>query len=181
MHSHFNYATALDHAVFTAMGLGTAVLLAALVLMIAGLVRWPADRVATQATIVGLSVAVMGGLVGVWMVMPTSEQRGLIDAGQRLPWVGSALTGLASAHALPFFGWDMHTGDWRVPHFIGLHAMQAVPGLAWLHQRTGPPASVWPSALRVGGAAYLTVFWGQSSGPPMGARCWTPAPARPRW
>jgi hypothetical protein len=81
MHSHFNYATALDHAVFTVMGLGTAVLLGGLVLMVAGLVRWPADRVTTQATIAGLSVAVVGGLIGVWMVMPTSEQRHLIESG----------------------------------------------------------------------------------------------------
>ena len=160
VHSHFNYATAFDHAVFTAMGLGTAVLLAGMVLMVAGLVRWPADRMVTQATIAGLSVAVMGGLVGVWMVMPTSEQRGLIDAGQRLPWVGSALTGLPSAQALPFFGWDWQTGDWRVPHFIGLHAMQALPALAWLQQRSGRSASAWSTSLRVGAVAYLALFLG---------------------
>jgi hypothetical protein len=160
VHSHFNYATVFDHVVFTVMGLGTAVLLAGMVLMLAGLLRWPTDRVSTQATIAGLSIAVLGGLVGVWMVMPTVEQRVLIDAGQKLPWVGSALTGLPSALSTPFFGWDLRTGDWRVPHFIGLHAMQAVPALAWLHRRCAPPASVVPVALRVGAAAYVTVFLG---------------------
>jgi cytochrome bd-type quinol oxidase subunit 2 len=74
--------------------------------------------------------------------------------------VGSALTGPPSAQTLPFFGWDRHTGDWRVPHFIGLHAMQVMPGLAWLQQRTGGHASEWTIALRVGTAAYLAVFVG---------------------
>ncbi len=160
VHSHFNYSTLFDHAVFTAMGLGTAVLLAGLVLMVAGLVRWPADRVTTRATIAGLSIAVLGGLVGVWMVMPTVEQLALIDAGQRLAWVGSAWAGTPSTAQLPFFGWDLRTGDWRVPHFIGLHAMQAVPALAWLHQRAARSASVMPTAQRVGTAAYLAVFLG---------------------
>ena len=158
--SHFNYTTEFDHAVFTVMGLGTAVLLAGLVLMVAGLVRWPAHPVTTQATIAGLSIAVMGGLVGVWMVMPTVEQRVLIEAGQKLAWVGNALTGFPSERSTPFFGWDMRTGDGRVPHFIGLHAMQAVPALAWLHHRSARSASVLPTALRVGVAAYLTVFLG---------------------
>jgi hypothetical protein len=160
VHSHFNYATVFDHAVFTAMGLGTAVLMAGLLLMVAGLVRWPAERVATRATIAGLSIAVLGGLVGVWMVMPTVEQRALIEAGQRLSWVGSAWTGAPSAMALPFFGWNLCTGDWRVPHFIGLHAMQAVPVLAWLHLRTARSASAMPTAQRVGTAAYIAVFLG---------------------
>lgn len=161
VHSHFNYATAFDHAIFTLMGLGTAVLLAGLLLMVAGLLRWPADRLATTATVTGLSIAVLGGLVGVWMVMPTVEQRDWIATGLRLPWVGSAWTGPPSAQVLPFFGWDRQTGDWRVPHFIGLHAMQAVPALAWLQRRGKQPAApAWPPALRVGTAAYLAAFAG---------------------
>jgi hypothetical protein len=160
VHSHFNYTTPFDHAVFTVMGLGTALVLAGMALMVAGLVRWPADRVITRATIAGLSIAVLGGLVGVWMVMPTPEQRGLIAAGQKLAWAGSALTGLPSAQSLPVFGWDLHTGDWRVPHFIGLHGLQALPALAWLQRRAGRPTPDGHLALWLGAAAYLMLFIG---------------------
>lgn len=109
----------------------------------------------------------LGGLVGVWMVMPTLEQRTLLETGERLAWVGSAWTGTPSTVALPFFGWDQRTGDWRVPHFIGLHALQAVPALAWLHQRSGRSASVMPTAQRAGTAAYLAAL--------LGAVVWTAA------
>lgn len=160
VHSHFNYASLFDHAVFFVMGLGTAALLAGVVVMIAGLVRWPADRVATWATLAGLSIGVLGGLVGVWMVMPTVEQRALLETGQRLAWVGGAWAGTPTADTLPFFGWDLQTGDWRLVHFIGLHAMQALPALAWLHLRSGRSALVMPSALWLGMAAYLAVFLG---------------------
>jgi hypothetical protein len=160
VHSHFNYASPFDHAVFFLMGLGTAVLLAGVLVVIAGLVRWPADWVSTRATIAGLSIGVLGGLVGVWMVMPTPEQRLLLETGQRLAWVGSAWAGTPTAATLPFFGWDLRTGDWRISHFIGLHAMQALPVLAWLHRRGGRSATAMPAAVPVGAAAYLAAFLG---------------------
>ncbi len=160
VHSHFNYATPFDHAVFTVMGLGTALLLVGMVLMIAGLVRWPAGPAATCMTIGGLAVAVLGGLVGVWMVMPTPEQRLLLDGGLRLPWVGGTLSAPASGHTLPGFGWDLHIGDWRVPHFLGLHALQALPLLAWLHQRAGPDRGPVPTLLWLGAGAYTAAFLG---------------------
>jgi hypothetical protein len=160
VHSHFNYATPFDHAVFSAMGAGTGLLLAAIALMIAGMIRWPGERTPTFATIFGLSIAVVGGLVGVWMTIPTTEQRMLIDAGQRLPWVGSHLSSQASGEVLPFFAWDLHSGDWRVPHFIGLHALQALPLLAWLHRRAARTKNQVPTALWIGALAWAGAFMG---------------------
>ena len=158
-HSHFNYATAFDQAIFTIMGMGTAVLLLGIVLMIAGLIRWPTERATNIATIGGLLLAVLGGLVGVWMVMPTPEQRALLATGVRLPWVGSALSAPPSGITMPWFGWDMRSGDWRVPHFIGLHAIQALPCLAWVHQRIGGRAGNVPLWMWAGMAAYAVAFF----------------------
>jgi hypothetical protein len=160
VHSHFNYATPFDHAVFSAMGAGTGLLLVAIALMIAGMIRWPGERMPTVAVICGLSIATLGGLVGVWMTIPTIEQRVLLDAGQRLPWVGSRLSSAASGELLPFFGWDLHSGDWRIPHFIGLHALQAVPLLAWFHGRAARAANKVPMALWIGALAWAGAFIG---------------------
>jgi hypothetical protein len=142
------------------MGAGTGLLLAAIALMIAGMMRWPGERIPTVAVICGLSIAVLGGMVGVWMTIPTTEQRVLLDAGQRLPWVGSHLSLGASGELLPFFAWDLHSGDWRIPHFIGLHALQAVPLVAWLHSRAARATNKVPMALWIGAIAWASAFMG---------------------
>lgn len=69
------------------------------------------------------------------MTGPTSEQ--LND-----------FQGIAGAHAvgvpdggagLPFLGWSTEGGDLRVPHFVGMHALQALPlgllALEWASAR----------------------------------------------
>jgi hypothetical protein len=38
----------------------------------------------------------------------------------------------AGAATIPFLGWSAAVGDLRPAHFIALHAMQAIPLLAWL-------------------------------------------------
>jgi hypothetical protein len=63
--------------------------------------------------VIGLVLAfVLGGGFGSYLGSQTSH------------WVNAAQT---DVNGLWFFGWARDGGDLRVPHFFGLHAMQAVP------------------------------------------------------
>lgn len=159
VHSHFNYSTRFDHAVFMIMGLGTAGTLVGLVMCARGVWRCT-DKIVTRNLVTGaMALAVLGGLIGVHMVMPTAEQRAILDTGAKLAWIGGVESGVASGRAIPFFAWDLVAGDWRAPHFIGLHALQALPLLAWLASRqnqSGP----FPAGIIVvfGASAYALLF-----------------------
>ncbi|MFM2400384.1 MAG: hypothetical protein RL341_2541 [Pseudomonadota bacterium] len=132
VHSHFNYATPLDRAVFTVMGLGTAATLLGLLLCAWGVWRSAGVLFVRRVLLSAMILAILGGLVGVLMVMPTNEQRVLLTAGEKLPWIGGTAVGMPSGREVPFFHWDLQSGDWRTAHFVGLHALQALPLLAWL-------------------------------------------------
>ena len=43
----------------------------------------------------------------------------------------------AGAGTVPLFGWSTSVGDLRPAHFLALHAMQALPLLGWLADRSG--------------------------------------------
>lgn len=159
VHSHFNYATFLDHAIFTIMGWGTAVLLGGMLMCAWGVWQSRADSLARHLVLGGMALAVLGALIGVLMVMPTAEQRALLGQGERLTWIGGTTVGDPSGIELPFFHWDAVVGDWRAVHFVGLHGLQALPVLAWLALRASPALRVrarfWA---RCGAWAYAVLF-----------------------
>ena len=53
---------------------------------------------------------------------------------------------------MPGTGWSREHGDLRVPHFIGLHAMQVLPLFAWLLGRNRPTLVV------LAGTAYAGLY-----------------------
>jgi hypothetical protein len=99
VHSHFNYATPFDRGVFTVMGLGTAVTLLGLALCARGLFHPSEDRLTMRLLVGAMGLAVLGGLIGVLMVMPTPEQRAMLDAGLRPVWIGGVGVGRYDFHA----------------------------------------------------------------------------------
>jgi hypothetical protein len=157
VHSHFNYATFLDHAVFTVMGWGTAGLLAGMIACIWGVARSRPEPLVKQLLLGAQVLAVLGALAGVLMVMPTADQRVLLGQGQRLAWIGGTTVGVPSGQMLPFFRWDLISGDWRAVHFVGLHALQVLPLLAWLSGRVAHTRQVVRFA-KVGAWAYAAFF-----------------------
>ncbi|MEU8298752.1 hypothetical protein AB0C04_15905 [Micromonospora sp. NPDC048909] len=128
--SHFNDTTPLNTALFAAMGASIMVLfLAHFVIGIVVLQRRIADRVAARAVGWGLGLSLLGMLAAVPMVLP-SQDPGIEGIS------GAHSVGVADGGAgLPLVGWSTTGGDLRIGHFVGLHALQALPILAILLNR----------------------------------------------
>jgi hypothetical protein len=130
--SHYNRSTPLDAAMWSAMSISILVLfLAHLLIAVIALIQRIPDRPARYAILLGLGVSLLGMLAAVPMVTPTEAQM---------------MQGVAGAHSvgvpdggpgLPITGWSTTGGDLRIGHFVGLHALQALPLLAFLLARYG--------------------------------------------
>ena len=120
--SHFNTASPFDAAVFRAMGgLITAVFLAAAVAALLLALQRGLPPVLASGIRGGLLVSLLGMAAAVLMLANTG-----IDPG------GAHTVGaLDGGPGLPLTGWSTEHGDLRVPHFVGLHGLQALPLLAW--------------------------------------------------
>ena len=159
--SHFNYATAFDRAMFTIMGLGTIGLVLAAVLILIGLARRPGDAppLARVAVALGVVVMLMGGATGVMMVQPTADQAAALSQGLRPDTIGGHGTGTGAAGGtVPLFGWSLVSGDWRVPHFIGVHGLQAIPLFALAVLRLRGAGRSGSQAFWVLAGVYVAVF-----------------------
>jgi hypothetical protein len=129
--SHFNVGTPLDGALFTIMGLGIVTQTLASVAVAVALWRQTfADRALGWALRLGLTITIVGASVGGIMSRPTAQQLRNMQAGR--PSVAGAHTVGApdGGPGLRLTGWSREHGDLRVSHFMGLHALQALPLLA---------------------------------------------------
>ncbi|MET8089759.1 hypothetical protein [Micromonospora sp. NPDC005220] len=166
--SHFNASTSLNAALFAAMGAAIMVLFFAhLVIGIVVLIQRIPDRVAATAVGWGLGLSLLGMLAAVPMALPMQDP-GIEGIG------GAHSVGvLDGGPGLPIVGWSTTGGDLRIGHFVGLHALQALPILAILLSRFGTRLDERTRArlLVVAGAAYgvLTVLltWQALRGQPL--------------
>ncbi|MFI2713340.1 hypothetical protein ACH495_24770 [Micromonospora sp. NPDC018662] len=128
--SHFNGTTPLNAALFNVMGAAITVLFGAQVVLAVVLLRRPLpDRAGGYAVRLGLGVSLLGMLVA----FPMLTQR---PAGTPAGITGAHSVGVPDGGpGLPLVGWSTTGGDLRVGHFIGLHALQALPLLAILLDR----------------------------------------------
>jgi hypothetical protein len=119
--SHFNQDSWFDAMVFTAMGL------LILTNTIAAGYAWflflrrPTGIAGAHLSGVrlGLFVFVLASLIGAVMAARGAHGVGVRDGGPGLPIVNWSTTG----------------GDLRVAHFVGMHALQALPLLGWMLER----------------------------------------------
>jgi hypothetical protein len=90
-----------------------------------------ADRAAALAVRLGLLIGLAGLGVGFLMTLPTRAQTAaMADAPPTV--VGAHSVGVADGGpGLPLVNWSTVGGDLRVGHFIGMHALQALPLLAF--------------------------------------------------
>ena len=122
--SHFNVGTTLDSAMFSVMGASIALVWVATLVISVVLFASPGPDPARNLAIrAGALISVAGMALGFLMTIPTQAQ--LQD-----------FQGIAGAHTvglpdggpgLPLLGWSTVGGDLRIPHFVGMHALQALP------------------------------------------------------
>ncbi|HET6281910.1 MAG TPA: ABA4-like family protein [Polyangia bacterium] len=164
--SHFNVASTLNTVLFSAMGIGIVIFTIAI-----GYVAFVAfrqqfeDRALGWGIRLGFAVMLFGSAIAFLMPRPTPAQVESLRAGQSTPIVGAHAVGVADGGpGLPVTKWSTEGGDLRVPHFIGLHALQILPLAGWLfgrrHRRAGSPGRSSSRAVHltvVMGAAYFGI------------------------
>jgi hypothetical protein len=123
--SHFNFQTPLDGILFNIMGATIAIAwVATLILAILLLMQRMPDRADALAVRLGLVIALGGMAVGFLMTIPTAAQL----AQDKPTIIGAHSVGVTDGGpGLPFVGWSTTGGDLRAGHFIGMHALQALP------------------------------------------------------
>ena len=158
--SHFNVGTPLDAAVFAAMAAGIVVQTATSVAVTVALWRQPfADRALGWALRLGMVISLLGASTGGLMTQPTAAQLADARAGHRLAVVGAHTVGAEDGGpGLPGTGWSLQHGDLRVPHFLGLHAMQMLPLIALVVVRRSERETRRVRLVWVAGVSYCALF-----------------------
>jgi hypothetical protein len=164
--SHFNVATPLDATLFSIMG--AAIVLQTLSSVAVAVALWRqrfANEALGWALRLGMTLTIIGAASGGLMTRPTGAQLADARAGLGMAIAGAHTVGAADGGpGLPGTGWSIEHGDLRVPHFLGLHAVQILPMLTLLLARR----SSWPDAARV----RLVVVAGVSYGLLFGILMW---------
>jgi hypothetical protein len=106
------------------------------------------------------------------MTRPTAAQLANVRAGGRMTVSGAhSVGGMDGGPGLPVTGWSREHVDLRVPHFIGLHAIQALAVIAVGLRRWRRPEAVRVRAVLAAAASYATLFllllWGALRGQSM--------------
>ena len=171
--SHFNVETPLNRTLWMIMAASIVIvwLMTALVGVLLLRERLD-DRARAFAIRSGVIIGVIGMALAFLMTQPTSAQ---LNDFQGV--IGAHAVGVPDdGPALPILGWSTVGGDLRVPHFIGIHALQLLPIAIILLELLGRRVSalrheivrlrivVALSALYAGVVALLTVqaLMGQS-------------------
>ena len=161
--SHFNVSAPLDTALWSVMGTAIIVQTLASVAVAVALWRQPfAERAIARVLRLGLTFTIAGAFSGGLMTSPTSAQ---LEAAKvtRMTVAGAHTVGsVDGGSGVPVTNWSAEHGDLRVPHFIGLHALQAFALLLlmmparWSDARQ---ARVIAAAASSYGASFAILLW----------------------
>lgn len=127
--SHFNKASEFDSTLGSIMGMSAAlILLSSLALAVLFFVYRIADRAAAWAIRLGGLLSVAGMAFGPLMGGETDVQEAARLAGTSDGIVGGHSVGVPDGGpGMPVTGWSTVGGDLRIPHLVGIHAIQALP------------------------------------------------------
>ncbi len=122
--SHFNVASPLHSAIWGLMAVSIVIVWAAALPIV--LLLWRTDlgdAARALAIRAGFVIALIGMALAFLMTSPTAAQ---ISDFQGI--AGAHTVGLADGGpGLPILGWSTVGGDLRIPHFVGMHALQVIP------------------------------------------------------
>ena len=149
--SHFNVSTPLAAGLWSVMAASIVIVWIAALLVAVLLFKAPlGDPARSLAIRAGFVVALIGMGLAFLMTGPTADQL-------------NTFRGIAGAHTvglpdggpgLPLLGWSTVAGDLRVPHFVGMHALQLIPLTAVLLELSARRVPLLQSA-----ATRLGLLW----------------------
>src|SRR5688572_264274 len=158
--SHFNVATLFDGILFGVMGVGILVWTLSTIVVAGALWRHQLpDRALGWALRLGMTITIVGAMSGGLMTQPTRQQLDAAQAGQRMAIAGAHTVGAPDGGpGLIGTGWSTGHGDLRVPHFLGLHALQLLPLVSLLLVWIGISDSLRVRLTIVAAASYVSLF-----------------------
>jgi hypothetical protein len=151
--SHFNTATAFDHIVFCIITVAILpVAFSSISLLFILMREKKLPPVLGLSMKWGIFIALIGFVPGILMLVPESVRQ-LIYSNKQL----SDQLLANSSPVLPFLGWSTVSGDLRVAHFVGIHALQILPIFGLLIEKLSPNQLLSTKKLLVfnGGFTYL--------------------------
>jgi hypothetical protein len=142
--SHFNHSTSFDDTVFSVMGMlivvNTGLIVYLLVIYFKADIQLP--RSILWGMRLGMALFLCAAVEGAYMATSPGHSVGVADGGP----------------GLPFVNWSTGGGDLRAAHFIGMHALQAVPIFAYAVEKINASRALILTF--VFGSAYFAVFVG---------------------
>ena len=118
-----------------------------------------ADPALGWALRLGMSLTIAGALTGGLMTRPTADQLDAVRAGARMTIAGAhTVGGPDGGPGVIGTGWRTEHGDLRVPHYVGLHALQALPIVALLLGLARFRGKVRERLVVVAAASYAGIF-----------------------
>jgi hypothetical protein len=170
--SHFNVGTPLDGVLFAAMGLS--ILAQTLSSVAVAFALWRQrfdDQAMGWALRFGMTLTICGALVGGIMTAgPTEAQMAEAKVTGHLAVAGAHTVGAPDGGpGLPSIGWSTEHGDLRVPHFVGLHAIQALALVAFLtrHRQASTRMRLVGSATALYALTFVFLLFQALSGMPL--------------
>jgi hypothetical protein len=158
--SHFNFSTPLDSILFAVMG--AAIVLQTVTSIAVAIALWRQefeDQSLGWALRLGMIITIIGAFSGTLMTTPTADQLAAAHAGQAMPVIGAHTVGAPDGGpGIPGTGWSTEHGDLRVPHFVGLHALQVLALIAFGLRRRQLAADAQARLTLAAAGSYFALF-----------------------
>ena len=170
--SHFNFMTVPDSIMYEIMAVSIAIVWCGNLVLTVMVLRSDIEGRARKLALgLGGVIAVVGIAMGALITLPHGNQLNEMLAGHATMVGGHTVGAPEGGPGLPLLGWSTIGGDLRIPHFIGMHALQVL--LLWhvIVARSSRLAHVRPQMMWIGAAGFsgllALVTWQAYRGQPL--------------